>query len=243
MKTALALRHVHCEHLGALEPALRELGYIVRYLEAPTASLEGHSPDLLIVLGGPISVNDGADYPFLKAEQALVTQQLERRKPLLGICLGAQMLARTLGARVYSMGKKEIGWSPLEPTLAGNRSPVRHLLTPGLDVLHFHGETFELPPDATCLASTATCRNQAFSIGDHALGLQFHPEVTAEQLQSWYVAHTAELSSARIDVNQLRQQGEQKAPRLSKPLQRFVSDWLQRADEQADAASVSQMAP
>jgi GMP synthase (glutamine-hydrolysing) len=242
MKTALALRHVHFEHLGALEPALREAGYDVRYLEAPTAALEGLSPDLLIVLGGPISVNDVAEYPFLAAEQALVTQQLERSKPLLGICLGAQMMARALGARVYSMGKKEIGWSQLQPTELGARSALRHLFMPGLEVLHFHGETFDLPEGAKCLASTPICRNQAFSVGNHALALQFHPEVTAEQLESWYVAHTVELSAVPIDVRELRRQSALKAPRLVEPLGRFISDWLRTVGARADAASASQAA-
>lgn len=242
MRTALAVRHVHFEHLGTLEPALREAGYVVRYVEAPTALLESESPDLLIVLGGPISVNDAAEYPFLATEQALVTRQLERKQPMLGICLGAQMMARALGARVYGMGQKEIGWSPLQPTEAGTRSPLRHLLTPGLELLHFHGETFDLPAGASCLASTAICRNQAFAIGDHAIGLQFHPEVTAEQLESWYVAHTCELHTANVDVNELRRQSAQRAPKLLAPMQRFLSDWLQRAERRADGVSASQAA-
>jgi GMP synthase (glutamine-hydrolysing) len=243
MKTALAIRHVHFEHLGALAPLLEAAGYGVRYEEAPTAELDGLLPDLLVVLGGPISVNDAAVYPFLEREQSLVKRQLERNKPLLGICLGAQMMARALGARVFSMGRKEIGWSPLQATAAGRRSPLHHLLAPDLEVLHLHGETFDLPPGATCLASTAICQAQAFSVGDHALGLQFHPEVTAEQLESWYVAHTCELSAANVDVIELRRQSQRKAGLLAEPLKRFFSDWIQKAAAPADGASVLQPAP
>lgn len=243
MKTALAIRHVHFEHLGALQPLLEAAGYAVRYAEAPTATLREPAPDLLIVLGGPISVNDVHEYPFLEREQALLLRQLERGKPLLGICLGAQLIARALGSRVFGLDRKELGWSTLQPTAAGGRSPLRHLLVPPLEVLHFHGETFDLPPGATCLASTPACAHQAFALGDHALGLQFHPEVTAEQLESWYVAHTCELRAAGVDVLELRREGARKAGLLAEPLKRFFSDWIQKADAREDGASVSRSAP
>ena len=99
MKTLLAVRHVHFEHLGALEPLLAESGYVVRYVEAATANWAAlEPPDLLLLLGGPISVNDDADYPFLAAEVALVKAQLTAARPVLGLCLGAQLMARALGA-------------------------------------------------------------------------------------------------------------------------------------------------
>ena len=227
MKTAVVIRHVHFEHLGALEPALREEGYSIRYLEAPTAALDLRElPDLLVILGGPISVNDTEDYPFLAPELSLVRRQLERKLPLLGICLGAQMIARALGGRVFPMRAKEVGWSPLELTEAGARHAVRHLAAPGLDVLHWHGETFDLPAGAARLASTPLCENQAFSVGDHALGLQFHPEVTAEQLESWFVGHVCELAAIPVKVNPLRGQSESRAKRLEEPLRRFLNEWL-----------------
>jgi GMP synthase (glutamine-hydrolysing) len=227
MKTLLAVRHLHCEHLGALEPLFVAEGYTVRYVEAPTARLSEQAPaDLLVLLGGPISVNDDRDYPFLNEELAFVGAQLRAERPVLGLCLGAQLMARSLGARVYPMGHREIGWAPLSMTAAGGRHALRHVLTPGLEVLHFHGETFDLPPSAELLASTPLCRNQAFSLGPRALGLQPHPEVTAPQLESWWVAHTAELTAAGLSIPRLREESYERAPRLVEPLRAFLSEWL-----------------
>jgi GMP synthase (glutamine-hydrolysing) len=230
MKTLLAVRHVHFEHLGALEPLLVSAGYTVRYVEAPTARFSELPPaDLLVLLGGPISVNDERDYPFLQEELAFVAARLRAREPVLGLCLGAQLMARSLGGRVYPLGHREIGWAPLTATAAGGRHALRHLLDPELPVLHFHGETFDLPAGAELLASTPSCENQAFSLGSHALGLQFHPEVTAEQLESWWVGNTGELSAAGLSVPRLRAESYAHAPRLLEPLQSFLDEWLRGA--------------
>jgi GMP synthase (glutamine-hydrolysing) len=227
MKHALAVRHVHFEHLGALEPLLGAAGYVVRYLDAPTASwVDVKPPDLLVLLGGPISVNGSADYPFLAPELALVKQQLLEGRATLGLCLGAQLMALALGSRVYPMARKEVGWSPLTATEQGSRHALRHLLFESLPVLHFHGETFDLPEGAERLAGTELCENQAFAFGPRALGLQFHPEVTADQLESWWVGHTGELAQLKLSVPELRQQSAEYAPRLAAPLKAFFTEWL-----------------
>jgi len=227
MKTLLAVRHVHFEHLGALEPLFADAGYAVRYLEAPTANWAAQRrPDLLVLLGGPVSVNDVEDYPFLRPELTFVREQLDAERAVLGLCLGAQLIVRALGGSVYPMGHQEIGWSALEPSEAGRRHALGHLLAPGLEVMHFHGETFDLPQGAELLASTALCRNQAFAIGRRALGLQFHPEVTAEQLESWWVGHTAELAAQKLSIGALRARSYERAPRLLPALSAFVAQWL-----------------
>lgn len=227
MKTVLAIRHVHFEHLGALEPLLIEAGYAVRYVEAPTANWPALPlPDVLVVLGGPLSVNDERDYPFLIPELGLVKAQLKAGGAVLGLCLGAQLLARAFGCRVYPMGQQEIGWAPLEATESGRQHPLRHLLERGAPVMHFHGETFDLPAGAELLASTALCKNQAFAVGARALGLQFHPEVTAELLESWWVGHTGALSELKLSIPELRERSYENAPRLLAPLRAFLTEWL-----------------
>jgi GMP synthase (glutamine-hydrolysing) len=193
MPTAVAIRHVAFEDLGLLAPLLSRRGYTVRYVDAVELEEIG-DPDLLVVLGGPIGAYEDDIHPFLARELAVLEQRLGRGGATLGICLGAQLMARALGARVYPGPRKEIGWAPLDLTPAGNDSPLRHLA--GGPVLHWHGDTFDLPPGAVHLASTAVTPNQAFSWGEgRALGLQFHGEATARSLEHWYVGHACEIAA------------------------------------------------
>src|ERR1700733_1327298 len=138
MKNLLAIRHLPFEDLGSLALSLAEAGYAIRYVDAPTTdftALGKERWDLLVVLGGPIGVNDGADYPFLLPELKFGEARLKAQAPLLGVCLGSQFMARALGARVYRNTRVELGWKPLTLTEAGKASPLRHLTGP---VLHWH---------------------------------------------------------------------------------------------------------
>jgi GMP synthase-like glutamine amidotransferase len=134
-------------------------------------------PDLLVCLGGPIGAYEEAAYPFLRDELALIERRLAAARPTLGICLGAQLMARALGARIYPAPAKEIGWGEVRLSEAGQKGPLRHFA--GVPVLHWHGDTFDLPKGAELLASTVLCANQAFAFGRYALAFQFHPETTA----------------------------------------------------------------
>jgi GMP synthase (glutamine-hydrolysing) len=206
MKHVLAIRHIAFEDLGTFEPMFREWGYRIEYVDAPTsdlAALDVLAPDLLVILGGPIGVYEEDNYPFLVAEFALVEQRLESNRALLGICLGAQMIARACGARVFPGPTKEIGWGPVTLTDAGAQSALAPLAQ-GSSVLHWHGDTFDLPAGAVCLASTAAYTQQAFSIGTQVLGLQFHLEACAPRLESWLVGHAVELAHAGISLEALR---------------------------------------
>lgn len=196
MRQAIAIRHLAFEDLGLLGPLLEENGFATRYIDAgldPIDTTEVAAADLLVVLGGPIGAYEEEKYPFLAAELQAIEQRLQADRPTLGICLGAQLMARTLGARVYPGPAKEIGFAGLSLSEAGRRSCLRHL--DGGPVLHWHGDTFDLPEGATHLASTPICENQAFSIG-RSLALQFHAEVDTRRLEAWLIGHTVELGSA-----------------------------------------------
>jgi GMP synthase (glutamine-hydrolysing) len=228
VKTLLAIRHVPFEDLGSFALLLAQSGYAIRYVDAPTADfmqLEKLPQDLLVVLGGPIGVNDGADYPFIAPELKFIEARLKRDLPTLGICLGAQFMAKALGARVYKGTGAEIGWKPLSFSDSGQTSPLRHLDGP---VFHWHGEVFDLPAGAVNLAATDLAPCQAFACGNTALALQFHPEVTARGLEQWYVAHTGELRGQAIHPEDLRRASQRLAPALESRAAAFLVDWIER---------------
>jgi GMP synthase (glutamine-hydrolysing) len=231
MRRALALNHLAFEDLGSLGTELMRAGYTIDTVDACTADLCAIDPlahDLLIILGGPIGVYEHEAYPFLHAEMDLIRSRLTERLPTIGICLGAQLIAASLGASVYPGTQgKEIGWAPIKAgTDTALHPSFSELLIPGLRVLHWHGDTFDLPANAQHLASTASYQNQAFAIGQHALGLQFHPEVTAQNLERWYVGHACELAHADISVAQLREDSRIFAPKLEAAAKRFWQSWL-----------------
>ncbi len=226
-KSAVVIRHIHFEDLGTLEPVLRERGYQVRYVDPALeelAALDNVAPDLLVVLGGPIGAFDDDTYPFLAGELELVRKQLAAARPLLGICLGAQLIARALGARVAPMGVKEIGFGPLDLTTAGQASALAGLRT--TPVLHWHGDQFEIPPGAVRLASTPTCGNQAFAVGATVLGLQFHLEADAGRIERWLVGHASELAQAGIDPRRLREQARLAGAPLAAAAASVMHAWL-----------------
>lgn len=228
MKTAAAIRHVHFEDLGTFAPVLEQSGYAIRYHEAAVDDLGAPGLldcDLLFVLGGPIGAYEEDKYPFLRQELAVIDRRLASGRPIMGICLGAQLMARALGSRVYPGPAKEIGWAPIALTEAGQRGPARHLQNG--PVLHWHGDTFDLPAGAELLASTTICRNQAFARGQSALAFQFHPEAAAENLELWFVGHACEISGvAGLTVNGLRADTQKFAAEAEERGRRCFSEWL-----------------
>jgi GMP synthase (glutamine-hydrolysing) len=171
----------------------------------------------LVVLGGPISVYDRDGYPFIDAEIELLSSRLAAQSPTLGICPGAQLMAAALGARVYPGSRgKELGWAPIHTTSnCSIPSWFKPLLKPTLRVLHWHGDTFDLPDGAERLAETADYANQGFVVGNFATALQFfHPEVTVRGLERWYVGHATELAQASVRVPHLREASHTFGPEL-----------------------------
>ena len=192
---------------GLLAPVLDRAGWGVSCRSAPSGDLDDpalENADLLVVLGGPIGVYESETYPFLSKEIALLERRLAKNLPVLGICLGCQLVAKALGARVFPGGKKEIGWGRIELTPEGEMSCLGPLGNADGAVLHWHGDTFDLPAGAVRLASNENYPNQAFAYGRKTLALQFHLEADPRRLEEWYVGHAAELSATGVSVTNLR---------------------------------------
>jgi GMP synthase (glutamine-hydrolysing) len=244
MKSAVAIRHIAFEDLGVFEPVLEELGYRIRYLDPALLGADAlealavESPELMVVLGAPIGANDDALYPFLEAERDAIRHRLESGRPLLGICLGAQLIARALGGRVFPMPEKEIGYADVSLTRDGQESPLRHLGNPDT-VLHWHGDMFDTPPGATRLAYSHACSHQAFAHGETVLGLQFHLEVDPGRIEQWLVGHAAELAAAGLDPGEIREQAHRFGPDLVHRGQQVFRDWLAAAEAGDPLASRS----
>ncbi|MGN7611190.1 glutamine amidotransferase [Magnetococcales bacterium HHB-1] len=223
MKNATIIQHLAFENLGILEPLLKPT-YNLTFLQAGIDSLINIQTDLLIILGGPIGVYDEPDYLFLTDELKLLERRLAQDLPTLGICLGCQLMARALGSKVYPSGYKEIGWSPIQLTDQGQQSPLKPLHNQ--PVLHWHGDTFDLPQGAHHLASSKLCTQQAFQY-KNSLALQFHLEVTPTGLESWFIGHAAEIGmTENLTVKQLRRDTKKWGVKLMQQGEAVFSQWL-----------------
>ncbi|SFR68882.1 GMP synthase (glutamine-hydrolysing) [Agromyces sp. CF514] len=208
-RTALVLRHDSAIGLGNLGPTLEAHGYDVITVDAPVtdvAELDPLAADLVVVLGGDEGAYETDRYPYLSDELGLLRRRIEAEAPIFGVCLGAQLLASALGARVYRGERKEVGWLEVDPTEAGADSPVRHFA--GVPTVQWHGDTFDLPVGVERLAGSAQYENQAFRRGDWLLAVQFHPEVTTEIHEDWLAAWGDELPEYGLSRERLREQRE-----------------------------------
>jgi GMP synthase-like glutamine amidotransferase len=174
------LQHVPFEGLGSIESWLGTRGYELthtRFFES-TELPDSEAIDLLVIMGGPMSVNDEDRFPWLVSEKQFVREVIESGKSVLGICLGAQMIASSMGARVFPNPVKEIGWFPIHAVASVDSAVFSFPLLE--TVFHWHGETFDLPRGAIRLAKSEGCENQAFQLGKSVIGLQFHLETTPD---------------------------------------------------------------
>lgn len=191
------------EDLGTWEAEIAAHGYEVRYLEA---GVDDPSPladaDLAIVLGGPIDADDEAHYPWLAEVREVVAARLIADLPMIGVCLGAQLMSLALGGEL-TRGNREVGWAPLSLTPDAAGTALRHLAS--APVLHWHQDVASVPGGARLLANTQLNPNQAFAFG-RSLALQFHPEADPEMNERWLIGHAGDLSRWDIDQDELRAQ-------------------------------------
>jgi len=233
MKKLLVFQHVPHEILGTLNPLLKRSGFRIRYVNfarhpdfAPR--LDGY--DGLVVLGGPMSANDTERLPHLTAEMKAIEEAMKRNLPVLGICLGAQLIARTLGARVYRNAEKEIGWYDVSPTDHAARDPLLGALQPGEKIFQWHGETFEIPHFGLHLAFSPLCANQAFRYGDNVYGFQFHLEVDQRMIHRWLWVHENREEIAalggKIDPERIHAETPTHIPRLHLLSERVFGEFI-----------------
>jgi GMP synthase (glutamine-hydrolysing) len=227
-KIAHVIRHITYEDLGSFESVLLDYGYKIKYFDAgydDFLQLNNNPADLLVVMGGPIGVYEDADFPFIRDELSVLRHRLALRLPILAVCLGAQMLATALGAKVKMNTRPELGWAKVKILPHPEHTYFQHF--ENIEVLHWHQDTFDLPDKAILHASTNICKNQAFTVGNNILGLQFHPEVNARDMERWFIGNAHELDGINnITLQSLRMQTKQYAPALEKATKKFLAAWL-----------------
>ena len=204
----LFLKHVEIEGPGLFSGFLKSLGFKTSTVALNKAealpSLE--ECQAIISLGGPMNVYETDKYPFLLKEEKFLKSALSREIPILGICLGAQILAKTCGAKVKKADKKEVGWFEVKLTPKGKDDGLFNNLGEGLSVFQWHEDTFEVPEGAELLVQGTLCKNQAFRIGKSAWGLQFHPEMNKTMLNTWIDTYNEDINREKILFNYFKKQ-------------------------------------
>lgn len=198
MSEFLVLQHIECEDLGTIGPAMSGRGIGAEYVrlfdgEPVPQDIERYSG--IIILGGPMNVYEEDEFPFLREEDVLIKKAIQKGSPLLGICLGGQLIAKATGATVTKGAKKEIGWYKLNLTQGGKEDKAFGKFPEELTVFQWHGDTFGIPQGAVHLAGSELFPNQAYRIGNNVYGLQFHLEVTEKTINSWITEYQDELST------------------------------------------------
>jgi len=227
MKRALIVRHKSYEGVAGFRQPIEAAGYdIVRVdvTDPAFALLDWIAPDLLVVMGGPMGVYERDAFPWIDGELAGLKARISAGLPTLGVCLGSQMIAAALGARVYPGPVKEVGFAPMSLNAAGLASPLRHLAD--LPLLHWHGDTFDLPDGAELLATTPAYA-QAFRAGTHLLALQCHPEMGEDpRIALWIDGSDDYLAEAGTNAATVATDYTHLGPAAVAAGRRMLAEWL-----------------
>ncbi len=217
MRKLLVFQHVPHETLGTLNPLFKKAGFRIRYVNFgrhPDAESKLDRYDALVVLGGPMGVYQTDKYPCLQTEIGLIQQAVNQQIPVLGVCLGVQLVAKALGAEVKPGNEKEIGWYPVLLTEEGRHDPVMAHFNGMEKIFQWHGDTFEMPPGAHHLAESPLYRNQAFRYGKNVYGFQFHLEVDEPMIERWLRVPVMKKEIASLNGQINPERIRSKTPRL-----------------------------
>jgi len=233
-KMVLMLKHISIEGGGTIEDYLKSNRWEIEKRELQDGN--GNSVpskldyDAIIILGGPMNVYEEDKYPFLKDEDRLIKEAIKKEIPTLGICLGAQLIAKAAGAKVTKNKVKEIGWYKVSLTDAGKKDPVFKGLGESFYVFQWHGDTFGIPENGKLLATAELCTNQALRVGKNIYGLQFHMEVTDKMIYEWIDTYDEELQSLRgvIDVEKIRRDTKSKFSSYKDRALTFCKNFFER---------------
>ena len=228
MKRALIIRHVPHEGVAGYRQPIEAAGYEIDRVDVTDpafATLDLRSPDLLIMMGGPMGVYEQAQYPWIACQLRRLARRLEADRPTLGVCFGAQMIAAALGAEVFPGPHKEVGFHPVKVHSTGREGPLKHLVD--VPILHWHGDTFTLPEGVELLASSHLYEHQAFRRGQNLLALQFHAEMGEdERFHQWIEEWPESVCEAGGDEASLRAAHDALGPGAVSAGRAMIRDWL-----------------